>query len=207
MVNRDAHETDYLIFVFLLSFEQNMSQYNQQPIYVSSNSTQSLNQQQQQHVNASAQNLYLNGPIYVSSNVAATPGGLPNSASNNSVISSQQSTVPNVPIPPPTPIYGQTNGLTSGSINNGFANAQSQPAATQYAPAPIPPQMPPMTFANPVAAPPVPPAAPNGGCAPPPPPPPPGGLMKVNYNFFSIARDNIFSRINLLIHITHDSWI
>lgn len=164
-----------------------MSQYNQQPIYVSSNSNQSLNQQ---HLNASAQNLYLNGPIYVSSNVAVTPG-LPNSASNNSVLSSQQSSVPNVPIPPPTPIYGQTNGLTSGPINNGFANAQSTAPTTQYAPAPIPPQMPPMAFANnnnnlsqanPAAAPPPPAAvqSTNGGCAPPPPPPPPGGLMNAN---------------------------
>lgn len=168
---------------FSLSIFQNMSQYNQQPIYVSSNSNPSLNQQHQQHPNTSGPNLYLNGPIYVSSNVAATPG-LPNSASNNSVLSSQQSTVSNVPIPPPTPIYGQTNGLASGPINNGFANAQSQAPTTQYAPAPIPPQMPPMAFANTSqpAAPPLPPAvqSTNGGNVPPPPPPPPGGLMNAN---------------------------
>lgn len=100
-----------------------MSQYNQQqPIYVSSNSNQNINQQQQQQLlNTSAQNLYLNGPIYVSSNVAPVPG-IPNSASNNSVLSSQQSTVPNVPIPPPTPIYVQTNGIvnTNGNGNVTF---------------------------------------------------------------------------------------
>lgn len=46
-----------------------MSQYNQ-PIYVSSNSNQSLSQQQMN--NAPIQNQ--NGPIYVSSNVANQPG-------------------------------------------------------------------------------------------------------------------------------------
>lgn len=46
-----------------------MSQYNQ-PIYVSSSSSQSLNQQQLN--NAPIQNQ--NGPIYVSSNVVNPPG-------------------------------------------------------------------------------------------------------------------------------------
>lgn len=46
-----------------------MSQYNQ-PIYVSSNSNQSLSQQQMN--SAPIQNQ--NGPIYVSSNVANQPG-------------------------------------------------------------------------------------------------------------------------------------
>lgn len=46
-----------------------MSQYNQ-PIYVSSNSNQSLSQQQMN--SAPIQNQ--NGPIYVSSNVATQPG-------------------------------------------------------------------------------------------------------------------------------------
>lgn len=48
---------------------QNMAQYNQ-PIYVSSSSNQSLNQQQMN--SAPIQNQ--NGPIYVSSNVANQPG-------------------------------------------------------------------------------------------------------------------------------------
>lgn len=46
-----------------------MSQYNQ-PIYVSSSSSQSLSQQQMNNVPIQNQN----GPIYVSSNVANPPG-------------------------------------------------------------------------------------------------------------------------------------
>lgn len=119
-----------------------MSQYNQ-TTYVSSNSSQSLNQQQQQPLNnLPPQNQ--NGPIYVSSNVNT---GLPNSASNNSVYASQQSVAMNAPIPPPAPIYGQSNGVTNANMNNGYGGQQpqqQQPQQQQFVQAPAPPQMPPV---------------------------------------------------------------
>lgn len=161
-----------------------MSQYNQ-PAYVSSNSSQSLNQQQQQPLsNLPPQNQ--NGPIYVSSNVNT---GLPNSASNNSVYASQQSVTMNAPIPPPVPIYGQSNGVSNASMSNGYGGQQTQqqqpqpPSQQQQQFVPVPPQMPPV-------APPPPPfnaGFANGNssqtssssapaAAPPPPPPPMAGL-------------------------------
>lgn len=166
-----------------------MSQFNQ-PIYVSSSSNQSLNQQQ-----LTASNLYLNGPIYVSSNVATTQG-IPNSASNNSVYASQQAVIPNAPpAPPAAPIYSQTNGTTNPS--NGYAaTGPPQPPAQfggpQTSQIPVAPPPPPAfntAFPNNAnnnnnnntshqtqAAPPAP-AMPMPTNAPPPPPLPPGGLM------------------------------
>ncbi|XP_055313029.1 protein enabled isoform X2 [Sitodiplosis mosellana] len=153
---------------------QNMAQYNQ-PIYVSSSSNQSLNQQQLNSAPIPNQN----GPIYVSSNVANQPGGMMMGgyqAVNNHA--------------PEQDIYGQTNGNSSnGTINNGYGNGN--PATSQYgqsqtappvAPAPPPPPFNAACFANgSVPQPPVPPpsagpALSTGSAPPPPPPPPMGGL-------------------------------
>lgn len=105
-----------------------MSQYNQ-PIYVSSSSSQSLNQQLH---NAPVQNQ--NGPIYVSSNVSAPA---PPAA--------MVSAVGAPPLPPSGPIYGQA---PVANVNNGYG---SHP---QYAQHPVPPQTP---AGGPPTAPPPPP--------------------------------------------------
>lgn len=75
-----SHVVQRFSDLLYLLLPQNVSQYNQ-PIYVSSNSNQNLNQQQL--TNAPIQNQ--NGPIYVSSNVASQSGMMmPNySAANN----------------------------------------------------------------------------------------------------------------------------
>ncbi|XP_031640425.1 protein enabled isoform X2 [Contarinia nasturtii] len=144
---------------------QNMAQYNQ-PIYVSSSSNQSLNQQQMN--SAPIQNQ--NGAIYVSSNVANQPGMVMGyQAVNNHV--------------PEQDIYGQTNGASNANgYGNGTASSQYGQTLSQTAPPPPPPpfnagfatngSVPP----QPPAAPPIAGPAPSTGSAPPPPPPPPMGL-------------------------------
>lgn len=124
-----------------------MSQYNQ-PIYVSSSSSQSLNQQLH---NAPVQNQ--NGPIYVSSNVA--PPTPPTAIA---------STAGGPPQPPVVPIYGQTH---NANVNNGYGSHQ------QYAQAPVPAQTP---AGGPPTAPPPPPfntGYMNGSSQPPAAPPAP----------------------------------
>lgn len=169
-------------------------QFPNQPIYVASNSSQSLNQQLQQQL---SQN---NGPIYVASSASST--GIPTSASNNSVgVYGQQMAMPPAPPGP----FSQTNG------NAGYGNP------SQFIQQPVPPQppilpnqsmssngppqapppppsafggmggppanvfnsAPPQPPAPPSAAPP-PPSGPGIGAPPPPPPPPMGGPPSSN---------------------------
>jgi hypothetical protein len=163
---------------------QNITQYNNQPIYVSSNSSQSLNQQLQQQIS------HNNGAIYVAPSIVS--GGLPTSASNNSVgVYGQQ------PVPPPSSSpggFGQTNGNSTYSSPQQFIPQPPQMPQISQAPqnSIVPPQAPPpppmfgAVFNATPSLPqiPLPSVTSTGnnnqqsdGVAPPPPPPPPvGGL-------------------------------
>lgn len=134
-----------------------MSQYNQ-PIYVSSNSSQSLSQQQMN--SAPIQNQ--NGPIYVSSNVANQPGMMmaayPAVNNTHNIAPEQGKFDRNLNGKNQSfvflhlmkmcfsnffnsDIYGQTNGsANNSSINNGYGS--SSQATSQYG-QPVPPVAPP----------------------------------------------------------------
>lgn len=144
---------------------QNNTQFSNQPIYVSSSSSQSLNQQLQQQLNQN------NGPIYPG-------GGIPTSASNNSVGVYGPQVVP--PTPPSAGFNQTNNNAPYGSTNQ--YNNQTPIVLPQMTGPPQAPPPPPAFgggFSSGPPQPPIPPTAPSlpvGGAPPPPPPPPAGSL-------------------------------
>lgn len=141
----------------------------QQPVYVSSSSNQSLNQQQLQQ--APQPPPHQNGPIYV----AATAQGIPSSASSNSVVYASQSQQQQIQQQPTQVPQQSSQNMSSGyGQSNGPSVSSNE---THYGQIPVAPPMMPSMQSGPGSNVPIPPAGGSIGrtnsSAPQAPPPPP----------------------------------